>query len=89
MQCVSMQCVSDGGMHSYVWERKDDELPKNSQGAQSSNLTFINLRSQDSGEYRCILFNSTGRIASNYTLLTVKGHYINKYFFGAILIESY
>ena len=39
----------------------------------SSKLTIVKLKPEDAGEYRCIMSNSTGQIASNYSLVTVKG----------------
>ena len=42
----------------------------------SSKLTITNLRPEDSGEYRCIISNATGNIASSYSELIVRGMYI-------------
>ena len=39
----------------------------------SSNLTIVNLKPEDSGEYRCTVSNSTGKIISDYVKLVVQG----------------
>jgi len=70
---MSMRCIHGyHGLH-YVWEKRNDNLPSRAQGVHSSTLTIIFLRPKDSGEYRCIVSNSTGRIASNYSSIIVKG----------------
>ena len=50
-------------------------LPTRAQGVNSSHLMINNLRVDDAGKYRCIQSNLTGRIASDYGILTVKGDY--------------
>lgn len=60
-------------IYSYKWERKDKQLPLNAQFTSSGGLYISNPKPEDSGEYRCIISNSTGQIASNYTLVTVEG----------------
>ena len=82
----SIKCLPEENNFKYFWERKDAELPLNSQGMYSSQLTIFNVKPKDSGEYRCRLSNSTGTIMSNFTTITVKGKYMwNKW---KILLET-
>ena len=70
---LSMKCISDLNELQYTWERKNDQLSSRTRGAHTSNLIILNLQPEDAGEYQCIMSNSTGRIASDYTTLTVIG----------------
>ena len=72
---LSMDCISHGNNFEYKWEKKNENnIPR----SQNINYTLIinDLRPADSGEYRCIVSNSTGIIKSDYTLLTVEGEYV-------------
>jgi len=73
---ILMRCLPDQHDLHYVWEKRNDNLPSRAQGVHSSTLTIINLKPEDSGEYRCVVSNSTGRIASNYSHIKVKGTYL-------------
>ena len=68
-----MRCKPDQHDLRYVWEKRNDNLPSRAQSVQSATLTIINLKPEDSGEYRCVVSNSTGRIASGYLPVTIKG----------------
>jgi len=69
---LSMRCIPhDDGLH-YVWEKKNSNILSRVQGVYSSKLTIINLRPEDSGDYRCIVSNATGRVASSYSKLFVR-----------------
>ena len=70
---MSMSCIPYEKNFNYLWERKNDNLPFRSQGVYSSELTIINLRPEDTGEYRCIVSNATGRVASSYSKLIIIG----------------
>ena len=70
---IRMRCLPQDNNFSYKWERKNNQLPSNALNINTEQLTITNLKPGDSGEYRCIMSNSTGQIASNYTLVTVKG----------------
>ena len=70
---IRMRCLPHDNNFSYKWERKNNQLPSNALYINTEQLTIANLKPGDSGEYRCIMSNSTGQIASNYTLVTVKG----------------
>ena len=73
---MSMRCTPHQHDLHYEWEKRNDNLPSRAQGVHSSTLTIINLKPKDSGEYRCVVSNSTGRIASEYLPVNIKGMYI-------------
>ena len=68
-----MRCSSYNFDFNYEWEKKNDRLPSRAQGVNTEELIIIGLSPKDSGEYRCIVSNSTGMISSNYLLVTIKG----------------
>ena len=70
---LSMKCTFYANDFEYRWEKKNERNISRAQGRNSRQLTITNLMPDDSGEYRCILSNSTGVIMSDYFLLTVKG----------------
>ena len=70
---LSMKCTFYTNGFEYKWEKKNERNISRAQGINSRQLTITNLKPEDSGEYRCILSNSTGVIMSDYSLLTVKG----------------
>ena len=72
---LSMDCISHGNNFEYKWEKKNENNIPRSQNINST-LIINDLRPADSGEYRCIVSNSTGIIKSDYTLLTVEGEYV-------------
>ena len=80
---VSMKCLPNDTrfQYSYTWEKQDEELPLTSQGVNSSQLTIINLRTEDEGLYHCTISNFTGKISSDYNMLTVKGNLYDMYVF--------
>ena len=68
MQCKSN--VRDAQIH---WEKRNETLSPYVHGVNSSSLTIFNMIPDDSGEYRCVVTNSTGTIKSEYSKLTVVG----------------
>ena len=72
---LSMECLSHGNDFEYKWEKKNENNIPRSQNINST-LIIRDLRPADSGEYRCIVSNSTGIIKSDYTPLTVEGEYV-------------
>ena len=72
---VSFTCQADGAT-SYYWERQHGSIPSSAIGVNTSNLTLINLRLEDAGNYRCIGINGSGSTESEYATLTLEGSYI-------------
>ena len=70
---LSMKCIPDSVDHQYEWRKRYEVLPTRAQGVFSSQMTIGNLVPEDSGNYQCIISNSTGKIASDYSILTVEG----------------
>ena len=70
---LRMKCLPYDRSFSYKWEKKNKQLPSTALNINSERLRITNLKPDDSGEYRCIMSNSTGQIASDYSLVTVKG----------------
>ena len=72
-QQLSMKCTPDSKGVSYTWEKRYSTLPSRAQGVNTAHMIIVNLTPEDSGQYRCIISNSTGRIFSDYELVTMKG----------------
>ena len=70
---LSMKCMHHGNDFEYKWEKRNEKNIPRSRGINSRHLIINDLRPADSGEYWCILSNSTGVISSDYFLLTVEG----------------
>jgi len=68
-----MKCIPDLVDHQYEWRKRNASFSTRFQGIFSSQMTIFNVLPEDSGEYKCIISNSTGKISSNYSTLTVKG----------------
>ena len=68
MKCLSYNMINV----SFKWE-KNSKIPSTAQGVYSDQLIIIKLSPKDSGEYQCIMSNSTAMIASDYSLVIVKG----------------
>ena len=70
---LSMQCGHYSKDFIYQWEKKNEMVHLRAQGLNSYQLIITNLAVEDSGEYRCSMSNSTGKIFSDYSLVTIKG----------------
>ena len=66
---LTMKCLPNNNNFNYAWVRKNTVLPSRAKGANTSQLTIINLRPEDSGEYQCAMSNSTGTIIAPISLL--------------------
>ena len=73
---LSMRCTPHEKDFQYLWQKKNSNLPPKAEGVYSSKLAIVNLRPEDSGEYRCIMSNATGRIASSFSKLIVTSMYV-------------
>ena len=54
----------------YQWEKKNEMAHPS---VNSYQLNITDLKIEDAGEYRCAMSNSTGKIFSDYLLITIKG----------------
>ena len=70
---LTMKCLPNKNNFNYKWIKKNDDLPSRAQGVSTSQMAIVNLRPKDSGEYQCVMSNSTGTISSNFSTLHVQG----------------
>ena len=80
-----MKCTFYASDFEYKWEKRNERNIPRAHSINSKQLTITDLKPEDSGEYRCILSNSTGVIMSDYMLLTVKGLFVTVIYFVARL----
>ena len=73
-----MKCLPNKNNFNYKWIKKDDVLPSRAKGVKTSQMTNFNLKVKDSGEYQCVMSNSTGALSSNFTTVKVRSE-INSY----------
>ena len=70
---LTMKCLPDKSSFNYKWIKKNDVLLSRAQGINTSQLTIVNLKPEDSGDYQCVMSNSTGAISSNFSTVYVIG----------------
>ena len=70
---LTIKCLPNKDNFNYKWIKKNDVLPSRAQGVNSSQLTIINLKPEDSGDYQCVMSNSTGTISSNFSTIKITG----------------
>ena len=70
---LSMTCTSYTNGFEYKWEKKNEINIPRAQNINARQLIIRNLKPEDSGEYRCVIRNSTGVIMSEFSYLTVEG----------------
>ena len=68
-----MHCGHYNKDFNYHWEKKNEKYQLRAQGVDFHELIVTNLKEEDSGEYRCAMSNSTGKIFSDYTSITITG----------------
>ena len=75
---LSLECeiMADNGFH-YEWVKRSKPLPMERVQVHSSRMTIKNLKPEDSGDYQCIVSNSTGAIRSQYKKVVITGTYIS------------
>ena len=70
---LSLSCKGKGSNLKYLWQRLSGSIPNNTQGVNTFTLKFSMLSPDNSGKYRCKVFNESGFGYSNYATLTVYG----------------
>ena len=70
---LTMKCSPDKDNFDYKWIRKNEVFPSRAQGINTSQLIIVNLKPEDSGDYQCVMSNSTGAISSNFSTVYVIG----------------
>ena len=70
---LTMKCLPNLNNFNYKWLRKNNALPSRAQGINTPQLTIVNLRPKDSGDYQCVMSNSTGTISSNFSTISITG----------------
>ena len=68
---LTIRCLPNKNNFIYTWIKKNDILPSRAQGINSSQLTIINLKPEDSGDYQCVMSNSTGTISSEFSAVRI------------------
>ena len=71
---LTMKCVSNMTNLIYKWTKRNDVLPSRAQGVNTSQLTIVNLKPEDSGDYQCVMSNSTGTISSDFLTINIKDY---------------
>ena len=61
---LTMKCLPIKDNFNYKWIKKNEVLPSKAQGVNTSQLTIVNLKPEDSGDHQCVMSNSTGMIYS-------------------------
>ena len=70
---LTMKCLPDKNNFNYKWIKKNEVLSSRAQGVNTSQLTIVNLKPADSGDYQCVMSNSTGTISSSFSTVDVIG----------------
>ena len=68
-----IKCLPNNNNFNYKWIKKNDVLPSRARGVNSPQLTIVNLKPEDSGDYRCVMSNSTGSISSKFSTVNIRG----------------
>ena len=70
---LTIKCLPNKKNFNYKWIKKDNVLLSRAQGVNTSQLTIVNLKPEDSGDYQCVMSNSTGTISSDFFTVNVRG----------------
>ena len=70
---LTMKCLPYQSNFHYMWIKGNDIISLRAQGMNSSQLSIVNLKPEDSGNYRCVMSNSTGTISSSFVMIDIKG----------------
>ena len=65
-------------LHLIIGGKENGSIPYNTVGGSTSNLTFIDAQTEDSGNYRCVVTNECNVTSySEYTAITIiEGNFI-------------
>lgn len=66
-ETVSFQCLGEGTLLSYQWQKDGVDLP----GATDSELTLVGVTPLDAGAYVCVVQNTGGSVVSQAATLAV------------------
>ena len=69
---LTMKCLSSMSNFNYKWIKRNNVLPTRAQEVNTSQLTIINLKPEDSGDYQCVMSNSTGTISSEFFTINIR-----------------
>ena len=86
---LTVKCLPDNDNFNYKWIKKNNILPSRAQGVYTSQLTIVNLKPEDSGDYQCVMSNSTGIISSSLFTVSVIGKEIIIYVVYMIILKNY
>ena len=68
---LTLTCMANEAT-SYYWEKENGDIPYDTIGINTSNLTFIDAQPEDSGNYRCIITNDCNVASSSeYTTINI------------------
>ena len=70
---ITMKCLTSMRNLNYKWIKRNDVLPSRAQGVNTPQLTIVNLKPEDSGDYQCVVSNSTGTMSSNFSTANITG----------------
>ena len=85
---LTMKCSTNMDNFNYKWIKKNEVLPSRAQGVNTSQLTIVNLKPEDSGDYQCVMINNTGIISSSFSTVDVIGKKHNYSYETAELLSS-
>ena len=71
---LTIKCLPSDNNFDYKWIKKNDVLPSRAQGTNTSHLTIVDLKPEDSGDYQCIMSNNTGKVSSDFSAVKVEGN---------------
>ena len=63
-ESTALTCLAIGNDINYIWQRQNSSLPNKAVDRDTNVLTLPDLRSTDSGYYRCKVSNTHGTVFS-------------------------
>ena len=68
---LTIKCLPSMNNFNYKWIKRNDVLPSRARGVNTSQLIIVKLKPEDSGDYQCVMSNSTGTISSNFSAIKI------------------